>query len=251
MLELQNLFSGWLSGVVEALPVGYAFGAGMMATASPCGFSMLPAYLSLYLGSQEEDFRARATGLRLQRALLVAGVVSAGFIFTFLLVGGLLAAGARFLTDWLPWGATAIGVGMAGLGLWMLAGRRLPAGVFLRISARIGDTRRTTVRGFLLYGVAYAFCSLSCTLPVFLVVVASSVAAGGALAGAAQFLSYGLGMGLVILVLTVSLAFCKEGLVLPRIRRAMPYLHVATAWLVLLTGIYLVYYWWGGWSGPA
>ncbi len=43
----------------EALPLGFAFTAGMATAANPCGFAMLPAYLSLYLGTSELDTEAR------------------------------------------------------------------------------------------------------------------------------------------------------------------------------------------------
>ena len=31
-------------------PLGLAFAAGLVATINPCGFAMLPAYLSFFLG---------------------------------------------------------------------------------------------------------------------------------------------------------------------------------------------------------
>ena len=57
-----------------------AFGAGMVATVNPCGFAMLPAYLSYFMGIQEES-RGRAAILR--SALVVGGVVSLGFLAVF------------------------------------------------------------------------------------------------------------------------------------------------------------------------
>mgnify|MGYP001611737333 FL=1 len=54
MIELINtlsqLASAWLGRVADFLPLGYAFGAGMVSTVNPCGFAMLPAYLGLFLG---------------------------------------------------------------------------------------------------------------------------------------------------------------------------------------------------------
>ncbi|MGA7671260.1 MAG: hypothetical protein WBW04_12620, partial [Nitrolancea sp.] len=41
--------STWLRDLSIALPLGYAFGAGMVAAVNPCGFALLPAYLGLYL----------------------------------------------------------------------------------------------------------------------------------------------------------------------------------------------------------
>ena len=56
MSALEELVTGWLMSLGALLPVGFAFGAGMVAAVNPCGFAMLPAYLSLYLGAREEEF---------------------------------------------------------------------------------------------------------------------------------------------------------------------------------------------------
>jgi hypothetical protein len=45
--ELQALLTGWLTELAAVLPFGFAFGVGMVAAVNPCGFAMLPAYLSL------------------------------------------------------------------------------------------------------------------------------------------------------------------------------------------------------------
>ena len=71
MTEVQTIIAGWLSSLTGALPVGLAFGAGMIAAVNPCGFAMLPAYLSLYLGAEESDFGKRSSWARLLRALLL------------------------------------------------------------------------------------------------------------------------------------------------------------------------------------
>ncbi len=67
MSEFQQLLAGWLSGLVAVLPVGYAFGAGMVSAVNPCGFAMLPAYLSLYLGAREDGFAKRSPVVRMLR----------------------------------------------------------------------------------------------------------------------------------------------------------------------------------------
>jgi cytochrome c-type biogenesis protein len=57
--ELQALLTGWLTELAAVLPFGFAFGVGMMAAVNPCGFARLPAYLSLYLGTHEQDVGKR------------------------------------------------------------------------------------------------------------------------------------------------------------------------------------------------
>jgi len=243
MTELQMFFTTWLGALVDRLPVGYAFGAGMMSTVNPCGFAMLPAYLALYLGAQESEFYQSSRGLRALKALMVAGVVSAGFILLFGAMGALISAGGRLLIAAMPWIAVVIGLGLVVLGLWMVAGGQLAAGFFSRLAHRIGDPRETSLRGFFLFGIAFGATSLSCTLPIFLVVVGGALAASSYISGLAQFFSYGLGMGLVMLVLTLGVALFKEGLIVGKIRKVMPYLHHVTAAFLILAGSYIVYYW--------
>ena len=113
----------------------------------------------------------------------------------------------------------------------------------LRLGARFGAGQGGGLRGYFLYGLTFGVCSVSCTLPVFLVVVGSAVAAGGFLAGMAQFVGYGLGMGAVVTALTVAVALLKEGVLVAGVRRAMPYLHTATALFVVAGGLYVLYYW--------
>ena len=83
---------------------------------------------------------------------------------------------------------------------------------------------------------------MSCTLPAFLAVVGSSLASGGVLAGAGRFLGFGLGMAAVLMTLTLALAFFKQGLV-RWLRRAVPYVRLASAVLLVLAGAYVIFYW--------
>ncbi|MDP8925911.1 MAG: cytochrome c biogenesis CcdA family protein [Actinomycetota bacterium] len=244
MNELQELLTGWLSSLVTLLPVGYAFGAGMIAAVNPCGFAMLPAYLSLYLGAQEDAFAKRSSVARLLRALLVCATVSLGFILLFGLAGVVISAGGNALLGAMPWVAIFIGGALILLGLWVLAGRSVYIGGFERFASRVvDDPGNVSVRGFFLFGLAYGAASLSCTLPVFLAVIGSGIAASGFLAGAGQFFGYGLGMASVFVALTLALAFFKQGLV-SRVREAVPYVQLASAVLLVLAGAYMIFYWW-------
>jgi cytochrome c-type biogenesis protein len=251
--ELQALLTGWLTELAAVLPFGFAFGVGMVAAVNPCGFAMLPAYLSLYLGAYEEGFGKRSSISRLLRALLVGVVVSSGFVVLFGLAGLVISAGATLLLDVMP----ALGIVIGGLlvlvGLWMLVGRALQASAFERFAGRVSDPRNVSVSGFFLFGLAYGAASLSCTLPAFLAVTGSSLASGGVLAGAGRFLGFGLGMAAVLVTFTLALAFFKQGLI-KWLRRAVPYVQLASAVLLVLAGAYVIFYWlssgsWGVLSG--
>ena len=244
MSEIQNVLSEFLSSLAAALPFGIAFGAGMVAAVNPCGFAMLPAYLALYLGTEESRFTERSAPSRALRALAVGCLVSSGFVVLFGLAGAVISAGGMALIEVMPLLGVLVGEALVVLGVWMLLAGRAPyAAVLGRLAARLGDPRKVGVRGFFLYGLAYGAASLGCTLPAFLAVVGSGLAAGGVVPGAVRFLGYGLGMASVLVALTVALAFFKEGLV-KWLRGALPYVQTASALLLILAGAYVVFYWW-------
>jgi cytochrome c biogenesis protein CcdA len=236
------LVAGVAATVVEALPVGYAFGSGMLATVNPCGFALLPAYISLYLGDTPEGARSGGMISRLVKGLLVSLVVTLGFVLLFGAAGAAISSGGRFLVRVMPWAGLAIGTAMVGLGLWMLLGRgHLYLGAATRLSARI-NPGKGSVLGYFLFGIAYGICSLSCTLPIFLIVVGSSLTADNFIGGLGQFLSYSLGMGATLLALTLGTA-AFQGAVGNYLRRVVPYVERASAVLITLAGAFVVYYW--------
>ncbi len=243
MSGLQELAAQWLTGLGALLPFGFAFGAGIVAAVNPCGFAMLPAYLSLYLGNQEAGFEKRSSLGRALRALLIGGVVSLGFVLLFGLAGVVVSAGGSAILATMPWVGTVIGAVLIVMGLWMLAGRTLYTGIFERLAGRIGDPKAMSVRGFFLFGLAYGLASLSCTLPVFLAVMGGGLTAGSFAGGAGQFVSYGLGMASVLLALTLALALFKGG-VISRLRSVTPYVQPISAALLVLAGAYIIFYWW-------
>ena len=91
------------------------------------------------------------------------------------------------------------------------------------------------MRGYFLFGLSYGVASLSCTLPIFLAVVGSSFAATGIATSFAQFVLYALGMGVVIIALTLSMALFK-GAMLSGMRKVMPYVHPIGTWLMIVRG---------------
>ncbi len=242
-MELQALVSQWVGQVAGYLPFGYAFGAGMVSAVNPCGFAMLPVYLSLYLGAEDESFKQSSWGLRLLKAAWITFVVTAGFGLLFGLVGAVVSAGGAFLMGIMPWVAIIVGIALIVMGGWMLFGNHLSLNFMLSLAGKIGDPRKMTVKGFFLFGVAFGATSLSCTLPIFLVVVGGSLTAGDFLSGLLQFFAYILGMGFVLLILTIGIAFVKEGVVVGAMRKLMPYIQKVAALLLVIAGSYIIYYW--------
>jgi len=241
--SISAFSSGLLGSLASTLPLSYAFGAGMVAAVNPCGFALLPAYLGMYLGDAGGPPTEMGSGSRLWRAAQVSATVTAGFLVLFGLAGLLLSVATTVLAAYFPWLGLAVGFVLVLAGGRMLRGGSLYTTFGERIAGRIGSgARRRSVRGYLAYGLAYGAASLSCTLPIFLAVVASALAVDGFLPAVLQFVLYGLGMGFVITVLTLSTALAQQ-VVIKRVRRLGEYMQPVSAVLILLAGTYILYYW--------
>ena len=232
----------FLGNIGLLAPLGFAFAAGMVSSVNPCGFAMLPAYLGLYMGSSEEPTIRTNAVERLGRALMVTGVITTGFILLFGVTGLVIGVGASFVVSVMPWIGMGIGVLLAVAGSWMLSGGKLYTGAAGRVANRIGNPNQVGFRGYFLFGLSYGTASLSCTLPIFLAVVGTSLAVSSIGTSLGQFLLYALGMGVVITALTVGMAFFKTAMV-GALRKAMPYVQPVGSWLMVIAGMYIVFYW--------
>ena len=293
-------------------PLGFAFAAGMVAAVNPCGFAMLPAYLGLYLGSDEQgqgqgqalpvkhsaravlvggvvtvgllivglvigDWvllvveiaslviwggatlvvgivyvrrwgiaalarRARAQMLVLARAVKVGSAVTGGFILLFGIAGLVIGGGASLVVDALPYIGLTIGIILTIAGGWMLGGGKLYSGFASQAASRIGNPNQVNIRGYFLFGVSYGVASLSCTLPIFLTVIGTSLVISDVPSTLGQLILYGLGMGLVITSLTVGMALFR-GAMVGGLRKALPYVQPVSSIFMLVAGAYIVFYW--------
>lgn len=216
--------------------VALAVGAGMLAAVNPCGFALLPAYLSLLALGDQSPTRPRAAA----RALEMTTAMTLAFCAVFVVFGLLLSPVAAIVQRHLPWFTIALGLLLLGLGIWLLTGRAIPG---LRIGSRGGSPARS-LASMLGFGVSYALASLSCTIAPFLAVVVTAFGAGSVWAGVALFIAYAMGMGLVVGTAAVAGALANTSL-LGRMRRLGRTVPQATGALLVLAGGYVAYYgWW-------
>jgi len=212
-----------------------SFGSGLLAAVNPCGFVMLPTYLMYFLGVSGRPGTQRAT---VRRALLVSAALSAGFMTVFVIVGGI----SRLFTDWLnqnaKYLALLIGVALVILGIAMLFGYRLP---FSTPKLETGK-RDQTIASMYIFGLAYAVASIGCTLGPFSATVLGTIDTDGFFQGVVAVALYGIAMSLLITTLTVTLALAQGGL-LKSLRTGMTYVETASAVVMILSGLYLSWYW--------
>jgi cytochrome c-type biogenesis protein len=242
MSELQIVLANWMNALAILLPFGYSFGAGMVSTVNPCGFSLLPAYLSLYLGGQDDGAASRHPLLKGCKALLIGTAVTLGFTVLFSFVGVIIWSGGHFLMQYLPWLGLVVGAVLTCLGLFLLAGKSVYTSLPPRLAILLGNPASQGFKTYFLFGIGYGMASLGCTLPVFLIVVGSAMKSQGFSGGLSQFVSYSLGMGAVLTILALSFGLFKGGLT-TYLSRTLPYMGRVAGVLLLVSGSYQVHYW--------
>lgn len=214
-------------------PFALALTAGMAATVNPCGFALLPAYLSAFVGLDESTNRTTAVA----RGLKVSAVLTAGFVAVFGVFGLVISKVVAELQRYLPWATIVIGVGLVGMGIYLLTGRQ----IVLNIPKLQRGGSDGTLLSMFLFGVSYAVASLSCTIGPFLAVTSTTFRDSNYVSGVLVFVLYGLGMGVVVSVLTMAVALAKDGLV-RRFRSLLPKMNKIAGALLLVAGLYVAYY---------
>ncbi|MGW5560649.1 cytochrome c biogenesis CcdA family protein [Micromonospora sp. NPDC003944] len=210
-----------------------ALTAGMLGAVNPCGFALLPAYLSLLVAGTSDTRGA------VGRALTAAAGLTVGYVLVFGAFGLALAPLAGWLRPRLPWLTVALGVLLVVAGCWLLVGRRLPAPGW---SARAPRLTRSWP-SMALFGAAYALASLGCAIAPFLAIVVTSLQAGSTGQGLALFGAYALGMGLVVAVAALGVALLRDGLV-ARLRVAGALVPRLGGLVLVLAGGYVAWYGW-------
>ena len=225
------------------VPLAFAFSAGWVAAFNPCGAAMFPAYVGYQLDSSQAGGNPVASAFK---GIAMGLSVTAGFIVVFGGVGLILAAGGRLLGQFLPFASLGVGVAITAVGLWLLVSNRQIA-IMSASRVNLGQGRGLTKT--FLFGIAYAVASLSCALPIFLaavgIVVGQSLSAGGAIEMLIGSVSYGLGMGAVMVAATLGVVFFK-GLVTRAMRVVFPLIKPIGNLAMVGAGSYLIYYWTAG-----
>lgn len=236
VIKFQGNIETGVSNLALLLPLGYAFAAGMVASVNPCGVLMLSSYAFYQVRTEGTD---ASPARRASRAVLISIIVTIGFVVIFGVVGGIVSAGGQWLIAAFPYAGLAIGIGMMVLGVYLLVTRRtlsITPGKNLKI-----NPERNVGNAFL-FGIVYAVASLSCTLPIFLVVVSSSLVGEGFWGSFGPFIGYALGMGAIILVVTVGAALFRRAMA-RWVRSLIPHIHRLSVLFLVGAGAYLVYYW--------
>ena len=239
--SISGITQGFLANIVGITGL-FAFSAGVVSAVNPCGFAMLPAYLGLYMSTSIYEKDSTHYGKMILKGLFIGCCVGLGVLSLFLFVGLITGFALNFIRSIMEWVGLLLGVGLITIGIWLMNGGRLYTGLTARIGQSIGNPTQISLKGFFLFGVSYGVASLSCTLPIFLSVVGINLNGSSIYDSMMQFALYGAGMGSMILFVTLSMAILK-GVMIRYIKLALPYVERIGFFLVVLSGMYIVFYW--------
>ncbi len=215
--------------------ISYAFALGLVAAVNPCGFPMLPAYLSIFVGADQTSSTVRS---RLGRAISSSAVVSIGFAAVFAILGSLFDAGLTAFMTWVPWLMIGLGTAFVVMGVVGLVSGHLAIPLPQHTWHRRGRGPWTLV-GF---GISYALASLTCSLPIFLAGVAGAFTRVGWSTGFLTFLAYAAGMSTVLLIVSVAVALARTSII-SALRTGGRHLERVSSAILLIVGGYLAFYW--------
>ena len=217
-----------------------AFTAGMVAAFNPCGVVLLPTYIAYLITQQKGNSNSIYSTFKL--GIKVGGLMTLGFISVFLIAGITVSALGTLVFKLAPWLAVVVGIVFTTTGIILLI-KPEKFQLISQFTSRAGaNIKEKNSFNFYLYGIGYAVASLGCTLPVFMVAIFTSFTAGNFYQGIINFLLYGLGMGIVVTAITFFSLLAKKA-VEKWLRKIVPYINTAAALFILLTGLYLIYYW--------
>ncbi len=123
----------------------------------------------------------------------------------------------------------------------MTGGGKLYSGLAARAANRMGDPTQVSTKGYFLFGVSYGTASLSCALTNFVIVVGIGVAGLSVQKVASNFFLFALGMGMVIMALTIGMAIFK-GAMVTLMRKVLPFIQPIASGLMVVAGTYIVFY---------
>ncbi len=215
----------------DPILLSFAFLAGIVAFFNPCGMVVLISYISHYFKGATEKGFAR----NILHGFAAGGLATLGFVTLFTAIGFAIVFIGNSVRAAIPWITVFLGLVLILLGILTLSGKHIGMQVY---------TRKTRSKGFLSfyeYGLLYALASLGCVLPIFLTVVVGSLASAGILDGLAVFISYSIGMGIVMIIVTAALALSKKALI-ARIKNFLPVVNRLNALILIAVGAYLVYF---------
>lgn len=214
--------------------IGFSFVQGVLAFLAPCAVALLPGYIVAFISRNSEGKPGAAT--RLIRGLKLALLSILGILFIYAMAGGMIVLASQVLKDYMKWITMGMGTVLIVLGILMVMGKN----VSLSLNMKDPSYKTEAAEAFV-FGVAYAIGALGCLFPLFLVVATQAMAAPTVWEGGSYFLAYFAGMSSMMIAAILFSIFARD-LLMKYLRKILPYMEMITGVLLIMAGMYVIYY---------
>lgn len=214
--------------------VYFSFFQGIMAFLAPCAVALLPGYIVAFISRNSEGDPTVFT--RVARGLKLALLSILGILVIYAIAGVMIIIAAQVLKEYMKWITVGMGAVLIVLGTLMVTGKNFSFSLNMNSA-----THKTEAVEAFVFGVAYAIGALGCLFPLFLVVATQAMAAPTLWMGASYIGAYFAGIsGMMIAAILLS-TFAKD-LLMKYLRKILPHMERLTGGLLVLAGLYVIYY---------
>lgn len=214
--------------------IGFSFLQGVLAFLAPCAVALLPGYILAFI-SRNPDSDSKVSA-RLGRGFKLASLSILGILIIYSAAGIMIVLAGQVLKDYMKW----ITIGMGGilivLGILMILGKSISFSFNIQNS----NPKTEAIEAFI-FGIGYAIGALGCLFPLFLIVATQAMAAETVLEGSSYILAYFAGIS-GMMILTILLAIFAKDFLLKNLRKILPYMEKITSVLLIIAGVYVIYY---------
>lgn len=215
--------------------VNLALISGFLTFLTPCGFAMLPAYISYYLGRDNQP-KSLPWKKRLFKGLTFGFLAGLGIITIFSLLGVVIVVLGNAIKPLIPWLTILGALFIIALGFLMLTKRNFS----ISLPFQLGGAAKPG-QNFYSFGIIYGLAVMSCSLPIFLAVTLGALSAGGIQGGLFVFVLYATAAAVSMILFSLILSIIREA-ILRWLGKIFPYFQKAAAFVIIVAGIYLIYY---------
>lgn len=216
--------------------ISLAFLAGVLAAFNPCGFVLLPAYLTSIILGEELQGNKRTADIR---AIKFSVGMTLGFIGVFGSFALLISSISTSIEQYLPFFTLVVGVFLIVISVFLILGKSL-------VLRKLANPNIAPTRGWFSqigYGISFALASLSCTVGPFLAITAAAISKGNFLNTLTLFTTYAIGMGSVVLLLALFVVTARTGLI-TKLKRSQGKISTLSGYLLVIVGFYETWYGW-------
>jgi cytochrome c biogenesis protein CcdA len=214
--------------------IGFSFFQGVLAFLAPCAVALLPGYILAFISRNPDS--ASNISARLARGFKLASLSILGILIIYTVAGVMIVLAGQVLKDYMKWITIGMGATLIVLGILMALGKSISFSFNIQNS----NPKTEAIEAFI-FGIGYVIGALGCLFPLFLIVATQAMAAETVWEGSSYILAYFAGIS-GMMIITILLAIFAKDFLLKNLRKILPYMEKITAVLIIIAGIYVIYY---------